>query len=698
MAHMEKPDGLDEIELAAVLKAEFDDAEDYIDSIGAERAESTEYYKGTRPEESDAGHSRYVSTDVHDAVSFMMPSLMRIFFGHNRVCEFVPQSAEDVELANQQTDYINHLLNKADGYQVIHAALKDALIRKAGFVKAYYSEEIEVTSHNYTDLDEQQVMALQLDPANEIVELVERTESVEAIDPETGETVAQDVVVGIDLTVRRTKEKDRIVLEALPPEEVLFSRNARDIYSCAYVAHRSIKTVSELVAMGYEHSEVADHAGISDDLSTDSSMERRTRNPLEDISFNDRPDEAHQYVYYVEHYLNYDADGDGIAEKLRVCTVGSGHEIVNIEPCDHLPIVMFSADPEPHTALGSCVADYVKPLQLAKSQIMRDTLDSLGHSVFPRLILTEGQVNIDDALNTDVGQPIRVRQPGAVQPLTIPFVGQQAFPVINYLDQTREDRTGISRSSVGLNAEQMQSTTAAAITNTINNAQGRVEVSARNLAETGMKPLFRLINRLVIQNMNRRDVFRLRNQFVVVDPRTWDTDKDIVVNVAIAGSSDREKIAALQSVLQQQQALMGQLGFANPLVSPQQLVNTITKIIELSGFKDVDNFINTQAPPPQAFAKPQPQPQPDPAMIVAQAEVENNRADNALKREQMMMEDDRKRDEFEAEVLLKIAEIEGKYGAQVDVAQINALMERDRESMRQRANVINNLGVPGAQN
>lgn len=695
---MEKPDGLDEIELAAVLKAEFDDAEDYIDSIGAERAESTEYYKGTRPEESDAGHSRYVSTDVHDAVSFMMPSLMRIFFGHNRVCEFVPQSAEDVELANQQTDYINHLLNKADGYQVIHAALKDALIRKAGFVKAYYSEEIEVTSHNYTDLDEQQVMALQLDPANEIVELVERTESVEAIDPETGETVAQDVVVGIDLTVRRTKEKDRIVLEALPPEEVLFSRNARDIYSCAYVAHRSIKTVSELVAMGYEHSEVADHAGISDDLSTDSSMERRTRNPLEDISFNDRPDEAHQYVYYVEHYLNYDADGDGIAEKLRVCTVGSGHEIVNIEPCDHLPIVMFSADPEPHTALGSCVADYVKPLQLAKSQIMRDTLDSLGHSVFPRLILTEGQVNIDDALNTDVGQPIRVRQPGAVQPLTIPFVGQQAFPVINYLDQTREDRTGISRSSVGLNAEQMQSTTAAAITNTINNAQGRVEVSARNLAETGMKPLFRLINRLVIQNMNRRDVFRLRNQFVVVDPRTWDTDKDIVVNVAIAGSSDREKIAALQSVLQQQQALMGQLGFANPLVSPQQLVNTITKIIELSGFKDVDNFINTQAPPPQAFAKPQPQPQPDPAMIVAQAEVENNRADNALKREQMMMEDDRKRDEFEAEVLLKIAEIEGKYGAQVDVAQINALMERDRESMRQRANVINNLGVPGAQN
>lgn len=676
---------VDLTELSAVIQSEFDDAEDFIDSLGYERAEATEYYKGTMPEEVVEGHSRFVSTDVRDAVNFMMPSLMRIFFGHNRVCEFVPNGPEDIPVAQQQTEYINHLIQKNNGYQVIHAALKDALIRKAGYLKAYFADEYEVTTHEYTDLDEQQVMALQMDADNEIMERVDRVEAVQAVNPETGETVEEDITVGIDVTVRRSRRKDQIVIEALPPEEVLIARNARDLETASYVAHRSTKTVNELVAMGYDYDEVVDYAGISDELSTDSNRERLSRNPLEDIGYNDRPDELAQNVYYVEHFLRYDMDGDGYAERLRVCTIGTAHNVVNVEAWDDLPIVMFSSDPEPHTAIGGCIADYVKPLQLAKSQIMRDTLDSLGHSVFPRYGVVEGQVNMDDVLNTDVGQPIRMRQPGAVQPFTVPFVGQAAFPVIDYLDQLREDRTGVSKASVGLNAESMQSTTAAAINNTISNAQGRIEVTARNLAETGFKALFRLVNRLAIKHMDRGDVFRLRNEFVPVDPRLWDNDKDLIVNVALAGSSDAEKVAFLTMLSSKQEMVMQQMGLDNPLVTPQQYANTLARIVELSGFKDVDTFMNTQMPPSEAFAEPEEAPLPDPAMIVAQAEIEKTRADNQLAREKMFMEDDRKRDELEAETMLKIAELQARYGAQINVAEIKSILERDKEAIRQAA-------------
>ena len=107
--------------------------------------------------------------------------------------------------------------------------------------------------------------------------------------------------------------------------------------------------------------------------------------------------------------------------------------IINIEPCNDLPIVMFSPDPEPHTAIGSCPADYVKQVQNTKSQIMRDVLDSLGASVHPRLAITEGMVNMNDVLNTDIGQPIRVRQPGSIQPINTAFMGKEAFPVLQYL-------------------------------------------------------------------------------------------------------------------------------------------------------------------------------------------------------------------------------------------------------------------------
>ena len=686
MQDYDRPDEeMDLTELSAVINGEFDDAEDYVESLGFDRAESTEYYKGVRPDDTEEGRSRFVSTDVKDACSFLMPSLMRIFFGNSRVCEFVPTGPEDIPVAQQQTEYINHIIDKSNGYQVIHAALKDALIRKTGFVKAYWNDDIEVTTHEYTDLTEDQVMALQMDPDNEIVERADKMEMVQAVNPETMETVEEEIVTGIDVTVRRVKHKDSVVIEAVPPEEVLINRNARDMQTSPYVAHRSIKTVSELVAMGYDQDDIEEHAGQSDDLSSDSNMERLTRNPLQDIDGPSRPDDGGQNVLYTEHYIRYDMDGDGISELIRVCTIGPGHEIMQIDPWDEIPIVMFSMDPEPHTAIGMCITDYIKPLQLAKSQIMRDTLDSLGHAVFPRYGIVEGQVNIDDVLNTDVGQPIRMRQQGAVQPFTVPFVGQQAFPVINYLDELREDRTGVSKASVGLNAESMQSTTAAAITNTISNAQGRIEVAARNLAETGMKPLMRLINHLVIKHQNKADVMRLRNQFVPVDPRFWDANKDIVVNVALAASDDASKAGFLASLLQRQDRIIDKLGFANPLVTPQQYMNTLTKLVELAGFKDIDNYVTTQAPPPDAFVPPPVEPQPDPAMIVAEAQIENNRADNELKRQKMFMDDDFQRDKFEADVLMKAAELEAKYGAQVNVAEIRATMEREREQLRAAA-------------
>ena len=675
----------DFLELSSVIKSAFDDAEDFNDSLAFERNENARYYNGEAPVEDAEGHSQFVSTDVSDAINFLLPQLMRTFFGHNKVVEFQPTSAEDVELSEQQTEYINHVINqKNSGYMVVYAALKDALIRKAGFVKAYYSDEVEVSTSQYTDLDRGQVEALIVDPANEVVEQTVKMQTVTVVDQETGEEIEQEVEAGIDVTVRREAARDQVVIEAVPPEEVLIARNARCLNSAHYVAHRSMRTVSDLVAIGYDLQELLQYSGSYDDLSVDNTRERITRNPYGEVTTDQRNDDAGRYILYVEHYIRFDLDQDGIAERVRVCTVGLGHHIMSVEPWDDLPIVMFSADPEPHTAIGRCPADQIKPIQQAKSQIISDTLDSLGHSVFPRMAIVDGQVNIDDVLNTDVGQPIRMRQAGAVQSLTVPFVGAQSLPMLEYFSQLAENRTGVSASAVGLRQDQLQSTTAAAVNNTISNAQGRIETIARNLAETGMKSLFQLVNRLTVRHMDRKDVFRLRNKFVPVDPRTWDMNKDVVVNVALSGTSDQEKVAFLMQIIGKQEQAMQQLGFANPLVSPQQYANTLSEIIELSGFKDVGRYINTQMPPAEAMEPPQEPPQPDPAMILAQAEVQKNREDNEMQKLKLVMEDDRRRDELEADYLIKLAEMEAKYGSQINVAEIRSILERDKEELRQR--------------
>jgi hypothetical protein len=329
------------------------------------------------------------------------------------------------------------------------------------------------------------------------------------------------------------------------------------------------------------------------------------------------------------------------------------------------------------------------PIQRAKSQIMRDTLDSLGHAIFPRMGVVEGQVNIDDVLNTDIGQPIRMRAPGMVQPFAVPFVGKEAFPVLGYLDEAKENRTGVSKASAGLNAEALQSTTKAAVSATMSGAQGRVELICRHFAEGGMKELFSLVNNLVIKHQEGQDMFRLNNQFVPVDPRYWDSDKDVSVNVAISKNSDDERVAVLNNLAGKQEQILQTLGPQNPLVNLQQYSNTLSKMIELAGFKDAQSFINTQVPP----MPPQPQEdKPDPATLLAQAEIQKAQVqaqkaviDAETDRMKIIMEDDRRRDEAEAEIRLKSAELAGKYGTQIDIAEINALMERDRETIRQIA-------------
>lgn len=679
------------IDLVGVIKSEMDDAKDFIHQVGEERAESTEYYLGSEPEATSTLQSEFISTDVRDTVLFMLPSIMRTFFGTKKVVEFVPNGPEDIPLAEQQTDYINYIVQqKNQGFNVLYSVFKDALVRKTGFVKGFWDDSITASTHEYTGLDPQAYQALVLDPNVEIVEESVTMQSITTVDPVSGEEVTQEIPAMYDITIRRVKAKNQVCLEAIPPEEVLISRHARDIKSASYVAHRMIKSVSELVAMGYDADEIEEYASYAGTaLDPESYDEQQARNPFDNMVYPDRNDSGGKDVLYIEHYLFYDFDGDGIDERIRVCTIGDGLHILNVEQWDDLPIVMFCPDPEPHTAIGSCPADYLKPIQAAKSQIMRDTLDSLGHSIFPRMAVVEGQVNIDDVLNTDIGQPIRVRAPGMVQPFSVPFVGKEAFPVLGYLDESKENRTGVSKASAGLNADALQSSTKAAVAATMSGAQGRIELICRHFAEGGMKDLFTLVNNLVIKHQNAQDVFRLNGKFVPVDPRYWDADKDLVCNVAISKSSDEEKFAILGSLAGKQEQILQTLGPSNPMVSLQQYSNTLARMIEMAGFKDPESFINTEVPP----LPPTPQEtKPDAAELLAQAEAQKAQVqaqkaiiDAETDRMKIIMDDDRQRDIEEAQIRLKAAELIGKYGTQVNIAEINAIMERDRETIRQSA-------------
>ena len=683
------PNVMSDDELQGIVGKEIDDAIDYIDNnISPIRAQATEYYRGEPFGDEEDGRSQVVSMDVRDTVQAILPSLMRIFHSTDNTVEYAPQGPEDIAAAEQATDYANFIINRDNnGFLAMHSAFKDALIRKVGILKCWWDDQTTIDAYNYTGLDDNALAALAADPDAMITVQASMPVGEPAPNPMTGEMLPPPMMH--DVRVEYTRPDGRVKLEAVPPEELLISREAKSIAEADYVAHRRIVTVSELVAMGYDYDEVASMSSAYDDMNTN--VERYTRNPALTNEMNERNDPAMRKVLYVENYIRVDYDGDGIAELRKICTAGDGNKILNNEPIDMAPFATFCPDPEPHDFFGISVADTVMDIQRIKSVIMRNTLDSLAMSIHPRVAVTEGMVNLDDVMNTEVGSIIRQRQAGQVQPLSMPFVGREAFPVLQYMDQVKEARTGISKASQGLDANVLQSTTASAVAATVSAAQQHIELIARVFAETGMKDLFKIVLHLITTHQDAPRMVRLRNELVPIDPRVWNSNMDVSINVALGRGTDAERMMMLRQIGEMQKDAMKTMGPQNPLTDITKLSNTLKAMTELAGFKDTSQFWSN----PAEFTPPPKQEKPDVNEMLIQVQIQQIQADIQKKaaqlqldREKMQMEDDRKRDELEAELFVKAEEMKAKYGGQLNVEQIRSELAINREVLKAQADVI----------
>lgn len=664
--------------LESIVAGQLQDAVRYIDlEIGGARALATSYYRGDPLGDEEEGRSRVISMDVRDTVIALMPQLMRIFFSSENVVEYVPETPEQVPMAEQATDYANYIVQRDnDGFGVLYAAFKDALVRKKGFVKFWWDEKVDVKSEDYTGLDDDALAILMSDNDPDIELQIVASYPAPGIgpqlDPETGAELPPPMFH--DVRIKRRVTKGRVSVEALPPEEFIIDRRARSLRDASVVAHRSMKTVSELVAMGYDEDEMRQFV-TSNEL--DTNIEYITRQPLaRAVGGFDSWNPALGRVLYLECYAKVDFDGDGIAELRKVCMAGPSFKLLHHEAVDYMPFATFDCDPEPHAFFGLSTADVTMDIQRIKTHLLRGMLDSMAQTINPRTAVVEGQVNIDDVLNNEVGAIIRQRAPGMVQPLATPFVGQPALTGLDYMDNVKEARTGMSKASMGLDPDALQSTTKAAVAATITSSQGQVELLARILAE-GMKQLFKGILYLIVKHQDKPRIIKLRNNWVAMDPRTWNANMDVTVNVALGTGTAEQKLAALQMVAAKQEQILQIAGPSNPMVTVGQYVNTLRQMVELAGFKDSSKYFN---PLPVDFSLPPPEPKPTPEEMLAQvqadairADIEKKAAELQIKRENDYMVDARERERIAQDGVLKRYELELKYQTDIN----DQAMQRD---------------------
>ncbi len=654
---------MDEERFRGILQHEIQSAVNYYDSeFSQERADILGYYLGEPLGNEVENRSQVIATEVSDTIEYIMPSLMKMFASSPEFSRFHPRGPEDVKAAEQATDLVNFTINQDNrGFTILHNWFKDALLFKQGAVKFYWQETEDVVNEVYEGLTEDEVTLLVNDPAVEVIsqDVVE----VGTVDEATGQEVPTDISYNVEVNVR--KKSGKVKIDNVPPEELIFSRRATSLDDCAFIAHRTQVRAGDLIEQGYDENTVLNYAG-HDDL--DDEAERQARfEEIESGSNFESHDPTMREVLVTEAYIRADFDGDNVPELRRVVSLGDGVEILENEPFDHVPFALLSPILMPHRMVGRSVAEMVMDLQMIKSSIMRQMLDNLYLTNNSRVAAVEGQVNMSDLLSSRPGGIVRTRAPGMVQPLAVPQIGSMAFSMLEYVDQVRDQRTGFSKASMGLDPSTLQSTTASAVNATIQGAQLKIEMIARVFAETGCVDLAKGVLALLQKHQDKERTIRIRGEFVAIDPRAWQNNFDLSIEVGLGNGREDEKMGMLTQILSKQEQLLQQLGPNNPVVKPSQYINTLKKIAEMAGFKDTDQFFSSGEQVDQAVAQMGQQEGPSPEQAKAEAELELKRekmqAELQLEREKMQAEIELRRQELQAELQLRQQKL--AFGGQV---------------------------------
>lgn len=627
-------------ELSNLIEQEIQSSLGFNDGkLSRQRTDAMDRYFGKKYGNEVEGRSQVVTRDVADVIEWIMPSLMKIFTGGDKVVQFEPEGQEDVLMAKQATQYVNYVLMRDNpGFQIIYNWFKDALLQKNGIVKHYYDDTTTTTTERYANLTEEEFTTLLLD---ENIEVTEHT----SIGEEDKSALTLPIITH-DVVIKRTNKSGKVRIENVPPEEFLINQYAKSLQEARFVAHRVKKTKDELKAQGLSKTKLE---RVFSAQEGEWKQERLARFDYDqDQSYPSGDIDEGIWVY--ECYMEV----DGSLRKITKI----GNEIFDNEEVDSVPFSSLTPVPVPHKFYGLSVYDLISDLQLIKTTLMRNLLDNMYLTNNGRYAVVEGQANLDDLMTSRPGGIVRVRSPEAVTPLMTPQLDQNSFSMLEYLDSIREERTGVNKNSMGLGEGALKShQTATGVAQVMSAAQQKIELIARIFAETGMRDLAKSVYQLVQKYEDRERIIRLNNEFIPMYPSEWAESMDCTAQVGLGfGNQDMNKMH-LQQLMQSLQ-MIAQHPQAGVLIKPKNVYNIIAEQIKAMGMKNVDDFITN---PGDGELPQQPNPQAQAAQMEAQLKMEELK----LKMQKMQSESQLKQAEMqldaqlaEQELQLKAAEAE----------------------------------------
>lgn len=669
---------MDDKALKAAIHSQVTIASEFLDGQpAADRRKAMDRYLGKPLGNEIDGQSQVVSSDAQDVIESVMPDLMQIFTATEQLARFEPTGEEDEEYADQATDYINYVFHRDnEGSLILHDWFKDALLQSNGVVKVYWDERVQRTVESYSGLTGDEATKLEkedgvsvteqetriIDDVGKLIEQVGLDVDVDDLPNDPDDLLEMLVGIGVepgpaqalvdngvvyDLTIVRKKEIKRALVENIPPEEFLISPRARNLDDSPLTGHRALKTISELIEMGYDD-EVLNAIPEGDSLDFNQAQAERSNRASLSFTSGDAPDSTMREITVHELYMRIDYDGDGVAELRKIVTAGPAHEILENEEAAEHPFEALTPIRMPHRWLGRSLAEMVEDIVLIKTTLWRQLLNN-AYNINNARAAISNKVSLEDYLSNRVGSPVRVNTDGPVgehiRELQTVSIGRDLYPLLEYTDTTRETRTGVNRLGQGIDPNALNST-ARGMNMLLGRSQQRILLMAQIMAQMGVKRLAKKLLRIMIRHQDKPRVIRLRNEWVEMDPRSWNSDMDVEVQVGLGHGTQEAHQAALMLMAQFQEKVVTLQGGPGVLVGWKQIANLGDKMAEVIGLKTSAPYIKEITEDEIKQIEEQQAQRPNPEAEKAKAEMAQAQQDAQIK-----MQSDKAK--FESDMALK---------------------------------------------
>ena len=539
------------------------------------------------------GVSSIVASDTVEIIDGYTSLIGKLMFSNKKIARFIPNKKTPTEIhkTKQAADLVNHIIFKENsGWEILNTWVKASLLWKNAIIKWAYVKDCDYEFEEYDEITQ------------ENLDLVLAEEGIELVGSLKLEQNDDGTMVYKDVRIRREIDKSGIKLSVVEPESFRITRDANNLDDAAFVGIQQNLTRSDIRKMWPDIAEKIDWDSIGEgsiDWATKYTEEEAARKRAVGeeywIGANRKelyPLEANREVTCIECWLRVDRDGDGIAELKHFIIAGGA--ILHEEDCSRIPLASICPIEVPHEFFGLSMADMARPSTLATTAILRGFLENVYLTNYSPKLADPNVVDFSALQNMKPKQIIATNGSpvNSVFPMPPENISVQTVPMLQTLQQHKEQATGLSKAAQGLNDTLYVSGNSQEKLAAVQSAtQIRVESIARRFAETGFTRMISGVYHCARKYMKTCKYLDERNEWVDVDASLLPASMHVVVDVDVGDHSNSNILKKMQIIGQQVLPALVQAG-AGSIVAPTAAATIAAKTLDAMDLDPLDFIVD----------------------------------------------------------------------------------------------------------